>query len=183
MSEITALLKAVERGEEDAKERLYERLYGDLKRLATSRMANEGPGHTLQPTALVNETFLRLVGDKTQTWDGSRHFFGAAAQAMRRILVDSARRKQAQRRGGGLQRAALDPDAIGAPQMVDELIALDDALDQFRAIAPRKAELVSLRFFAGLTLTEAAEQLGISRRTADADWAYARAWLQAEIDS
>ena len=146
-------------------------------------MAHEGPGHTLQPTALVNETFLRLVGSSTESrkWDGSRHFFGAAALAMRRILIESARRKQTQKYGGELTRAALNPDSIGAPQMADHLLALDEALTRFAEIEPRKAELVSLRFFAGLKLGETAEQLGISRRTADSDWAYARAWLLAEM--
>lgn len=184
MGEITELLQAVERGEEGAQGELFARLYDDLKQLATSRMAREPSGHTLQPTALVNETFLRLMGtrsEKSATWDGSHHFFGAAAHAMRRVLIESARRKQSEKRGGGMQRAVLDPDTIGTPQMADHLLALDEALNRYSEIEPRKAELVSLRFFAGLTLKEAAKQLGIAPRTADSDWAYSRAWLLAEM--
>lgn len=188
MSDITTLLQASERGEPGAARELFERIYDDLKKLAAQRMAREGPGHTLQPTALVNEVYLRLLNRPDEDapaaasrWDGRRHFFAAAAEAMRRILVESARRKSRQKHGGEFRRAALDPDQIGAPELADEVLRLDEALVRFAAVEPKMAELVGLRFFGGLTLREAAEQLGIARRTADAHWAYARAWLLAEI--
>ena len=184
MGEITQLLKQIDTGSEDAKERLFCRLYDDLKALASRRLLHEDQGHTLQPTALVNETYLRLMNVQQNghyTWNNRRHFFGAAAEAMRRILVESARRKQTQKRGGNLRRQDFNPDTICEPELAEDLIALDEALTRFKRIEPRRAELVSLRFFAGLSLKEAAEQLEISSRTADSDWAYARAWLLAEI--
>jgi RNA polymerase sigma factor (TIGR02999 family) len=160
-------------------------VYQELRRLAGARLKHEAPGQTLQVTALVHEAYLRLVGDADGArWENRAHFFGAAAEAMRRILVESARRKGALKRGGGpdkSQREELDADRIAAPQPVDDLIALDEALNRLAEIDHGKAELVKLRYFAGMTLPEAAEVLGIARSTADAWWRYARAWLHQEI--
>jgi RNA polymerase sigma factor (TIGR02999 family) len=155
-----------------------------LRRLAAQKLAHEKPGQTLQPTALVHEAYLRLVGgERTHSWDGSRHFFNAAAEAMRQILVDRARHKQTRKAGGGRRRLDLDDlepalnEANG-----DRLLALDEALTQLEAADPRKAELVKLRFFAGLTAEQAAAALGVSTSTAEKDWAYARSWLRVKIE-
>jgi RNA polymerase sigma factor (TIGR02999 family) len=182
MSDISHILSAVEQGDTHAAEQLLPLVYEELRRLAAQRLAGEGPGHTLQPTALVHEAFLKLLGPgPARAWAGRAHFFAAAAQAMRRILIDHARRKHRARRGGGRKRVELD--RVDDVEMVaesggeDELLALDQALARLAAVAPRKAELVRLRYFAGLTLEQAAELLGISRATADRHWAFARAWL------
>jgi RNA polymerase sigma factor (TIGR02999 family) len=182
MSEVTQILSAIERGDPRAAEQLLPLVYDELRRLAARRLASEGPGHTLQPTALVHEAYLKLVGpDPRQPWNGRVHFFAAAAEAMRRILIDHARRKHRARRGGGMRRVELDDlDDIGLVAGggdADELLALDEALARLAAADPRRAELVRLRYFAGLTLEQAAELLGISRATADRHWAFARAWL------
>jgi RNA polymerase sigma factor (TIGR02999 family) len=182
MSEVTRILSAIEQGDPCAAEQLLPLVYDELRRLAAQRLAGEGPGHTLQPTALVHEAYLKLVGpDPRQPWNGRVHFFAAAAEAMRRILIDHARRKHRARRGGGMKRIELDDlDDIelgGGGGDADELLALDEALAQLAAADPRRAELVRLRYFAGLTLEQAAELLGISRATADRHWAFARAWL------
>ncbi len=146
-------------------------------------MAGEPAGHTLPPTALVHEAYLRLVSPADAArWDGRGHFFAAAAEAMRRILVDAARRKRAAKHGGGQDRADLESDAIAAPEMREDLIALDEALDRLAAEDPLKAELVKLRYFAGLSLAETAEVLGLSARTAGRHWAFARAWLRREVE-
>src|SRR5215813_10601579 len=182
MSDVTRILSAIEQGDPSAAEQLLPLVYDELRRLAAQRLAGEGPGHTLQPTGLVHEAYLKLVGPGPQPpWNGRGHFFAAAAEAMRRILVDHARRKHRARRGGGMTRVDLDNlDAIeqaAAGRDVDELLALDEALAKLAAADPGKAELVRLRYFAGLTLEQAAEVLGISRATADRHWAFARAWL------
>ena len=162
---------------------LLPRVYAELRRLAASKHAQEHPGQTLQATALVHVAWLRVQGDPDQRWEGRRHFFAAAAEAMRRILIDNARRKQAVRHGGGLHRTELESDALPirseAPD--DELLAVHEALDALAAHDARKAELVKLRYFAGLTLEETATALDLSERTAKRDWAYARAWLYREI--
>ncbi len=190
MNEVTRILDAMERGDQQAAERLLPLVYGELRRLAAQRLAQEKPGQTLQATALVHEAYLRLVvpaktpaendSDRTH-WHSRRHFFAAAAEAMRRILVESARRKRRQKRGGDWQRIALDDEVLAAPQRDERLLALDEALDRFAALEPEKAELLKLRFFAGLSLDAAAALLGISPSTADRWWAYARAWLRVEI--
>jgi RNA polymerase sigma factor (TIGR02999 family) len=179
MDAITQVLNAIEQGDPDAAAQLLPLVYDELRRLAAQRLAGEGPGHTLQPTALVHEAYLKLVGpDPQQPWKGRVHFFAAAAQAMRRILIDHARRKHRARRGGGMKRIELDDiERVAESGRADELLALDEALTQLAAADPRKAELVRLRYFAGLTLEQAAELLGISRATADRHWAFARAWL------
>jgi len=155
-------------------------LYEELRKLAASKMAREAPGQTLQPTALVHEAWLRLVGGASSRFNDRAHFFGAAAEAMRRILIDRARRKAAQRHGGGQQRVDIDEIEIAAPAQDDELLAVNDALEKFAALDAPKAELVKLRFFAGLTEEEAAGVLGVSEPTVKRWWAYARAWLYEE---
>jgi len=157
-------------------------VYDELRRLAAQRMAKEAPGQTLQATALVHEAYLRLVGvDPDRPWDGRGHFFAAAAEAMRRILVENARRRHRLKRGGDRGRIDLDAAQPAAPETDDDLLALDEALENLAAKDPVKAQLVQLRVFAGLTLAEAAEILGLSTSTADRYWAYARAWLRVEI--
>jgi RNA polymerase sigma factor (TIGR02999 family) len=180
MSEVTQLLSALECGEVHAAEELLPLVYEELRRLAAWHMANERAGQTLQPTALVHEAWLRLVGGN-QSWENRRHFFAAAAEAMRRILIDVARRKKAARHGGGLQRTELDELLLPATAPKEDLLAINEALDALAAHEARKAELVKLCYFAGLTLGEASEVLGLSERTAKRDWAYARAWLYREI--
>jgi RNA polymerase sigma factor (TIGR02999 family) len=175
------MLEAIEQGDPKAAAELLPLVYEELRRLAQWRMSQEPPGQTLQATALVHEAWLRLVGDGNDNWEGRRHFFAAAAEAMRRILIDNARRKQAVRHGGGLRRTELDDLQLAAGAPDDELLAVDEALETFSKQDPRKAELVKLRYFVGLTLEEAANTLGLSERTAKRDWAYARAWLYREI--
>ena len=180
MTDVTRLLEAAGRGDRQAAADLLPVVYTELRKLAAARLAREQPGHTLDATALVHEAYLRMVGD--QRFDHRGHFFAAAAEAMRRILVESARRKVAARRGGGAVREDLDPDRIAAPQPPDELLALHEALDRLAAHDPVKAELVKLRYFAGLTADEAAAVLGLSTSTADRHWAYARAWVRRAMD-
>jgi RNA polymerase sigma factor (TIGR02999 family) len=182
MSDATRLLDAAAAGDRRAAAELLPLVYDELRALAAARMAAEAPGHTLQPTALVHEAYLRLIGtDDQPRWDGRGHFFAAAAEAMRRILIEAARRKGGPERGGRHARRDLDPDHPAPPDRADRLLALDAALDRLAAAEPRAAEVVKLRYFAGLTVPEAAAALGISPRTADGDWAYARAWLAAEM--
>lgn len=178
MSDVTRLLDAAAAGDATAAANLLPLVYHELRRLAAQRLSAEKPGHTLQATALVHEAYLRLVGsDPEQPWDGRGHFFAAAAEAMRRILVDAARRKNAQKHGGGLQRHDANEVPIAAPEPEENLVALDEALTRFAEIEPQKAELVKLRYFAGLTIEQAAEALGISPATAKRYWNYSRAWL------
>jgi len=182
MGEVTRILSAVEAGDAHAAAQLLPFVYEELRKLAAARLAQEAPGQTLQPTALVHEAYLRLVGSADAArWHSSGHFFAAAAEAMRRILIEAARRKQGPRHGGHLTRCELDPELAADPDRSEDLLALDEALTQLAVIEPRAAEVVKLRFFAGLTVAEAAAALGITSRTANADWAYARAWLVAAI--
>jgi RNA polymerase sigma factor (TIGR02999 family) len=181
MSDVTLLLNAIEQGDPKAAGQLLPLVYDELRKLAASRMANEAPGQTLQPTALVHEAWLRLGGDEDQAWDSRAHFFGAAAEAMRRILIENARRKKALRHDAG--RALLDLQSleIAAPAPDDQMLAIDEALNKLAALDKEKAELVKLRFFVGMTIEEAAAVLGISEATAKRWWIYARAWLYAEV--
>jgi RNA polymerase sigma factor (TIGR02999 family) len=182
MSDVTQILSAIEQGNQYAAEQLLPVVYNELRKLAAQKLAQENPGQTLEATALVNEAFVRLVDvEKAQHWDSRGHFFAAAAQAMRRILIDQARRKQSQRHGGGLKRQAIDDVEIVASESSIDLLAVNAALERFEKIDKLKAELVKLRYFAGLTIPQAAEALGISSTTADRYWAYARAWLHTEL--
>ena len=182
MSEVTRILSAIEQGDPHAAEQLLPLVYDELRKLAAQKVAQEKPGQTLQATALVHEAYLRLVDvDKAQHWNSRGHFFAAAAEAMRRILVDNARRKGSRKRGGHLVRQDLDALEVVTPQEPEDLVALDEALNKLAATDRTAAELVQLRFFAGLPLSEAAQMLGIAPRTADRLWAYARAWLHQEI--
>jgi RNA polymerase sigma factor (TIGR02999 family) len=181
MSEVTHILNAIDAGDPHAAAQLLPLVYEELRRLAAQRLAQEKPGQTLEATALVHEAYLRLVGDgQGQQWDNRGHFFAAAAEAMRRILVDAARRKQAVRHGGGRRRVALH-DHHRITRSPDDLLALDDALTRFASEEPAKAELVKLRFFAGLSTPEAASALRISIASAERWWAYARTWLFSEL--
>ena len=182
MNDVTRILDAIGGGDPHAAGELLPLVYEELRRLAAHKMANERPGQTLQPTALVHEAWLRLIGNEEVRWDGRAHFFGAAAEAMRRILIDNARRKKALRHGGGQQRVELEAaDGAVAAAQDDELLALHGALEKFAARDPQKAELVKLRYFAGLSIREAADVLRISEPTAKRHWTYARAWLFNEI--
>ena len=179
MTDVTRILEAVARGDPLAAGDLLPLVYDELRQLAAAQMAQEKPGQTLDPTALVHEAYLRLVGD--QHFENRRHFFAAAANAMRRILVENARRKDSQKRGGNRDRVSLDPERFTAPERADDLVALDEALELLARTEPEVAELVKLRYFAGLTIPQAAELMGVSPRTADAWWAFARAWLLAKV--
>jgi len=182
MGDVTRILADIEQGDPQAAEELLPLVYDELRKLAAQKMAQENPGQTLQPTALVHEAYMRLVNvDAAQPWNGRGHFFGAAAEAMRRILIDQARRKESQRHGGGLSQKPLECVEIAAPEPSVDLLAVNEALTRFEAIDQVKSELVKLRYFAGLTIPEAAEALGISTSTADRHWAYARAWLHTEL--
>ncbi len=177
MSEVTRILSAIEQGDPQAADQLLPLVYDELRQLAAQKLAQEQPGQTLQATALVHEAYVRLVDtDAAQHWNSRGHFFAAAAEAMRRILVESARRKQSQKRGGGRQRLDLD-SLVTVLKPDDDLLDLDEALGQLAAVDAQAADLVKLRYFAGLTVPQAAEALGVSPRTADSLWAYARAWL------
>jgi RNA polymerase sigma factor (TIGR02999 family) len=183
MSEVTHVLCAIEQGDAHAAAHLLPLVYDELRKLAAQRLALEKPGQTLQPTALVHEAYLRLVeGAHAPHWNSRGHFFTAAAQAMRRILVENARRKRRLKRGGGAARQELQESNLVAPDVPDDLVALDEALAQLALVDPRAAELVNLRYFAGLTIPQAAEVLGVAPRTADFLWAYARAWLLRKIE-
>jgi RNA polymerase sigma factor (TIGR02999 family) len=182
MSEVTRILDAAQEGDPTAAEQLLPLVYEELRRLAASKMANEAAGHTLQPTALVHEAWLRLVGNENQQWNGRAHFFGAAAEAMRRILVERGRRKRAARHGGGQVKLDLDEIEIAAPAEDDELLAVNEALEKLAARDHKKADLVKLRYFVGLTTEETAGILGISIPTADRWWSYSRAWLFEEME-
>jgi RNA polymerase sigma factor (TIGR02999 family) len=182
MSEAEHLLNNVERADPQAADKLLPSVYEELRRLASYAMANEAAGHTLQPTALVHEAWIRLAGKDGQTEFANRpQFIAAAAEAMRRILIENARRKRAAKRGGARDRVGLDAVEPVTPDIYDNLLAVHEALDRFRAVDPAKVELVKLRYFAGLTNEEAAALLGISEPTAKRWWAYSRAWLQCEI--
>jgi RNA polymerase sigma factor (TIGR02999 family) len=178
MSEVTRIMSAIMVGDQSAAEQLLPLVYHELRQLAAERMAQEKPGQTLQATALVHEAYLRLVDtQKAQHWNSRGHFFAAAAEAMRRILVEQACKRGRLKRGGDRQRLDLDALQVSIPEAADELLALDEALGEFARKHPEKAELVKLRYFAGLTVGEAAQALGVSTSTADRHWTYARAWL------
>jgi RNA polymerase sigma factor (TIGR02999 family) len=189
MDELTQILKAAERGDPQAASQLFSLVYDELRKLAAQKLAHEKPGQTLQATALVHEAYLRLVGRQESggsgqaaaNWNSRGHFFAAAAEAMRRILIDRARRRRRQKHGGSLGRKDLDTLDLAAPEAADDLVALDEALNKLAAEDKQAAQLVQLRYFAGLTLPQVAEVLGIAPRTADRLWAYARAFLHAEI--
>ncbi|HOX03934.1 MAG TPA: sigma-70 family RNA polymerase sigma factor [Candidatus Paceibacterota bacterium] len=181
MNDVTHILNAAGQGEALAANELLSLVYEELRRVAAAKMAQEAPGQTLQPTALVHEAWLRLTGDKRRHWNDRTHFFASAAEAMRLILVDNARRKRAVRHGGGQHRVDMPELASAVVEHDDKVVAVDEALEKFAALDPQKADLVKLRYFVGMTVEEAADALGISERTAKRYWAFARAWLHEEI--
>jgi RNA polymerase sigma factor (TIGR02999 family) len=183
MSDATVMLAAIGAGDPQAAEQLLVLVYDELRRLAASKLAHESAGQTLQPTALVHEAWLRLVGDQMRSFKGREHFFRASAEAMRRILIDRARRKHAQRHGGGYQRVDFEGFDLAAPPAEDQLLAVNEALDKFAAEHPVQADLVKLRYFAGMTNEEASEVMGISVSTVKNYWTFSRAWLLNEIES
>jgi RNA polymerase sigma factor (TIGR02999 family) len=180
--EVTQILEAIRSGDATTEE-LITLVYDELRRLALHQLAHEQPGQTLQPTALVHEAYIRLIGDREPLWENRRHFFGAAAEAMRRVLVESARRKGAQKRGGRLSRREWNELHVGDSIPDDELVAVDEALERLAEVDEQAAALVKLRYFGGLTIDETARVLGVSSRTAGRLWAFARAWLIREICS
>ncbi len=183
MNEVTRILSAIAQGDPSAASQLLPLVYDDLRKLAAQRLAQQTPGQTLQPTALVHEAYLRLVCDpKGDDWDSRGHFFAAAAEAMRRILVENARHKGRRKHGGSFIRHDLDSaEQLAEPEVREDLLALDEALTKLTSIDPQAAQLVQLRYFAGLSISEAAKALGVSPRTADRLWAFARVWLLREI--
>ena len=184
MADVTRILSAIEDGDTQAAQQLLPLVYDELRKLAAQKMAQEKPGHTLQATALVHEAYIRLVDvDKAQHWDSRGHFFAAAADAMRRILVENARRKRRAKHGGEHARVDFDENEPQASSSDDLVLAVDQSLDALAEQNAQAAQLVKLRYFAGLTLPQAAEALGVSPRTADRLWAYAKAWLHAELES
>lgn len=182
MSDLTRILTAIEQGDARAADELLPLVYEELRRLAAQRMSQEQPGQTLQATALVHEAYIRLVGSESRDWSGKTHFYAAAAEAMRRILIENARRKQRLKRGGVRQRIDLDDPGIVIEGPSEDIVALDEALSKLALEDPVKADLVKLRYFAGLTIEQAAKILNISRATADRYWSYSRAWLFDEIN-
>ena len=181
MIDVTQILSQIESGDSSAAEKLLPLIYDELRKLAAAKLAREKPGQTLEATVLVHEAYVRLVGSTNQHWDGRGHFFAAAAEAMRRILVENARHKRSQRAGGEWQRVELSNVEAISPQPDVDVLALSEALDKLEARDARKAALVKLRYFAGLTNQEAAAALGISTATADNDWAYAKSWLKLQL--
>jgi RNA polymerase sigma factor (TIGR02999 family) len=182
MNDVTQILSRIESGDPSAAEQLLPLVYDELRKLAAARLAQEKPGQTLQATALVHEAYLRLVDtDNTQLWDSRRHFFAAAAEAMRRILVEQARRKGRQKHGGNARRMDLDEDQWIATTTPDQVLAVDEAIAKLAQEDPIAADVVKLRYFAGMSVAEAAESLGIHRATANRHWAYARAWIRADV--
>ena len=181
MSDVTRILEAVQRGEADAADELLPLVYSELRRMAAYKMSQEQPGHTLQPTALVHEAWLRMVKSGSPQFEGRAHFFAVAAEAMRRILIESARRKHSLKRGGAAQREELHESRLAEVPVSEEMFAVDEALDLLAAKDPAAADLVKLRYFVGMTMEEAATALGIPLRTAERLWTYARAWLRQQI--
>ena len=183
MNDLTCVLFAIEQGDPAAAQRLLPLVYDELRKLAAAKLANEKPGQTLQATALVHEAYVRLVDvDESQQWNSRGHFFGAAAEAMRRILVENARRRGRIKHGGDRRREKFEPSDITAPEAPEDLLDLDEALERLDRHDPQSAELVKLRYFAGLTVPQAAEILGVSSRKADFLWSFARAWLRREME-
>jgi RNA polymerase sigma factor (TIGR02999 family) len=182
MSDVTRILHSIEEGNPKAAEQLLPLIYDELRKLATARMAREAPGQTLQATALVHEAWLKLAGSDRQQWRGRAHFFGAAAEAMRRILIDKARRKASQKRGGNQPLQELHESRIELQAPAAEILAVHDALDALAAEDPVAAEVVKLRYFVGMTIPEIADALGMAPRTADRHWSFARAWLKRTIE-
>lgn len=180
-SPITELLTAASRGDAAAAERLWALVYDELKRMARGQLVGEARGRTLHPTVLVNETYLRLLGDGHVDWSSRGHFFAAAAEAMRRIRVDDARKRNRLKRGGGRKAQSLDEEQIGSETDATELLAVHEVLDRLEEIDPRKAEVVKMRYFAGLSVDETAAALGVSPRTVDAEWRFAKAWLHRQL--
>jgi len=183
MSQVTLILNAVQHGDPKAADELLPLVYEELRKLAVSRMANEAAGHTLQPTALVHEAWLRLVASDHQNWQNRAHFFAAAAEAMRRILIDTARRKRQIRHGGGQQRVVFDEIDIASQEDQERLLQVHQALDELASVDPVKAQVVKFRFFVGLSNREIGEVLGLSERTVERAWSFAKAWLFAKIKS
>jgi RNA polymerase sigma factor (TIGR02999 family) len=181
MKNVTSVLSAIEEGDPKAPEQLLPLVYEELRKLAAQRLARESPGQTLQATALVHEAYLRLVGPETTSWNGRGHFFAAAAEAMRRILIEQARRKRTEKHGGNLERIELDGVDLPETAPSEDILAVDEAIFRLAAEDPTKAELVKLRYFGGLSVEDAGRVLGISRATADRYWAYARVWLYSEL--
>lgn len=181
MHDVTQILNAIEHGDSKAASELLPLVYEELRRLAASKMAHESVGHTLQPTALVHEAWLRLAGANQSGWENRAHFFGAAAESMRRILVEHARRKQSLKRGAGAERQELDESVLVMTAPPDELLSVHEALDKLAAEDKTAAELVKLRYFVGMTMEEAASALNLPKRTAENLWTYARVWLHREI--
>jgi RNA polymerase sigma factor (TIGR02999 family) len=184
MNDVTRILFDLEQGDPHAAEQLLPLVYDELRKLAAQKLAQEAPGQTLQATALVHEAYVRLVDvEQAQHWKSRGHFFAAAAEAMRRVLIDQARRRQSQRRGGETQRQSLEGLQAAAPASDEELLAVHEALERLQQVDPAKAELVKLRYFGGLTIAESAQALGVSITTANRYWSYARAWLHEELAS
>lgn len=184
MNDITLVLDAMQRGDPQAAQQLLPLVYDELRRLAAARLSQESPGQTLQATALVHEAYLRLAGSEPPDgWSGRAHFFGAAAEAMRRILVDSARRKQSLKRGGDVHRDDIPEDRLIAPEPDDELLAVHEVLDEFATVDPQAAQLVKLRYFTGLSMPDAADALGLPLRTVERLWTYAKAWLYRRLQA
>lgn len=181
MTDVTRILNTIEQGDTQAADKLLPLIYEELRLLAAQKMAQEKPGQTLQATALVHEAYIRLVGEESSSWDSSGHFFAAAAEAMRRILVDNARQKRSIRHGGKRQKVSLTEAFLASEDPKDDLLALNEALNKLANEDPKLAELIKLRYFAGLTLDQIAKMMGIGRRTADRYWALGRAWLYQEI--
>jgi len=183
MTSVTSILKRIESGSESARDRLLHRVYGELRAIANNRFSHERNENLLQPTALVHEAFLRLFRQPNSevTWDNSSHFFGAASNAMRQVLIESARQRKSAKRGGSWCRVSDEPDQLACVEMAEEVLALDESLSRLESVEPQIANLVKLRFFVGLTVKEAAIELGIGARTADDYWAYAKAWLRSDM--
>jgi RNA polymerase sigma factor (TIGR02999 family) len=182
MSDVTRILSAIDQGDQKAAEKLLPLVYDELRKLAAPKLAQEKPGQTLQATALVHEAYLRLIGSETPPWSSLGHFFAAAAEAMRRILIENARRRKAEKSGGAMRRVDLDAVDVPAASPSQDILALDEALSKLAAEDATKAELVKLRFFGGLSVEDAGRALGISRATADRYWSYARVWLYSELN-
>jgi len=181
MSDVTRILNAIEQGDDNATDALLPLVYDELRRLAAQKLSREQPGQTLQATALVHEAYIRLLGNEASSFNNRNHFFGAAAEAMRRILVDRARSKQRLKRGGGFQRVELNDACVAVESAPDSLLILDEALTQFTDVDPEAAKLIQLSFYGGLTLEQSANVLGVSKRTAYRYWAFARAWLYDNV--